>query len=116
MSLTPRNRLLNYAGLRLNGDIGPLTTYHNKRRSLIIYVARRRAKALSPKQRYQLIRLQTAAHAWSRLTPHKRNQYRLAAARARLACSGYALFIATQLKPDPKALATLARLTRTELP
>lgn len=115
MAQTTLKRLLSYVALRAEGDVGPFTCYHSHRRRLVVYQARPRAKPPTPWQQSQLDRLRIAALGWWLIGESIRHQYRLAARRGRLRMSGYALWIASQLKPRPEALRTLERQTNTSL-
>lgn len=111
MPRTFRKTIIQLIGVRVQGDVGPLTIYQSRRHQLVFYP---KAPPLNPPshlQRLQHARWRAAARTWRALTPAYQARWNRAAARAHLPISGYAAFLAFFTKPDPQALATLERQT-----
>lgn len=116
MAIQAPRKLFNFLGLVSWGDLAGTTIYRSKRGKLVWLSKTWPKKPPSFEQSAQRALFTAAAIAWHALTEQKRHQWHLAARRASLAMHGYTLFVHFQLKPDPPALATIARQTRTSIP
>jgi len=115
MAHQPPRTLFNFLGLVSWGDIADLTIYRNKRGKLVWLKKTWPDKPPSPTQIIQRDRLIAAATDWRRLTRDQQQQWHTAARRASLSMHGYTLFVSFHMRPDPRALQTLARQTSTTL-
>jgi len=110
-----KKRLLSWLGLLSWGDIAEFTLYRDRFRQLVIYPKQYPKSTVPAFQRRQRDLFKIAVEKWNSLTNDQRAQWSLAARRASLRMTGYNLFIAVALLPDPPALDTIARQTATVL-
>jgi len=111
----PTNSLLSWLGLVSWGDIAELTLYRDRYRQLVVY-QKQYPKSIVPFfQGRQRDLFKIAVSNWKKLPNGKKQQWTLAARRASLRMTGYNLYIAATLIPDPPAIATLQRQTKTTL-
>ncbi len=98
--------LVNYLGLRVTGDIGPLTIYTSRRRKIVVFD---KAPPLSPPSVRQLImrnRWRAAASAWNEMTDQDRQSWSSIAAAASLSIPGYQFWIYANTKPNSSGVVT----------
>lgn len=101
---------------KAQGDVGPLTTYTNKRGIVVFLKAWLRDPA-SRKQIAHRDRIRRCAANWKDAPQTTRTQYELATKRATLYINGYNLWVAASMTQEARsALATLERQTGTALP
>jgi hypothetical protein len=106
--ITPK--LLSILGLRVQGDVGPWTTYTNRRGRFVFYLHSPPKKPFTRRQLHQQAKLIIIARLWLTLTPADRRGWSAAADRANLRISGFNLFCFSYLKRD----TTLARTIQTK--
>ena len=108
--------MLKWLGFHPTGDIAGWTAYTTRRNFTVWFLKSPPKKPRSRKQVQQWYKFSQAAQAWRNLTTDQRHEWIVAARRARLYIAGYHLFLTYQLKRDPAALRTIARMSRTTLP
>jgi hypothetical protein len=104
---TSGKRVLPFAALAMTGDVGPLTTYTNRRNKVVFFP---RSPPLTPPTFAQLVqrnRFRTVAAAWHRLPQSTRDNWNLAAARANLQITGFNLWTFWNLKRNRSTIATV---------
>ena len=109
--------LVNIMGLRVTGDIGPITTYTSRRRKIVVFD---KAPPLMPPTARQLImrgRWRAAAQAWGAMLQVDRDQWIKVAAAASLSIPGYQFWIFAQTKPNSRGIVqTVENQTGQTLP
>lgn len=111
--ITPK--LLSILGLRVQGDIGPWTTYTNRRGRFVWYLHSPPKKPFTRRQLHQQNKLRIIARLWATLSATDRWNWNLAANRANLRITGFNLFCYSYLKRDPSFAATIERATKITL-
>jgi hypothetical protein len=115
MPLPDKGRFFSYLGFVLWGDIAETTMYRRPDKRVVFFSKTYPDKPPSAKQIVDRAKFSAAAATWKSLSAPQRLQWRRAAARSSLCMTGYNLFVAATILPDPLALATIARQTRTTL-
>ncbi len=109
--------LVNWLGLSVTGDLGPLTIYTSRRRRIVMFD---KAPPLVPQTIRQLImrdRWRAAAQAWQAQTDEDREQWRRAARLANLSLPGYQIWIFANTKPNTRGMIrTIERQSGVTLP
>jgi hypothetical protein len=118
MHLTKRHRpagtptIFALAAMRLQGDIGPFTTWTSKRQGVVILL---KAPPDKPPSRLQFARRQAmraAAINWNALSSVSRSSWRRACIYAQLRITPFALFFYFLDKRDHAVIDTIRRITR----
>lgn len=115
MAIIPALNDLFIWGYTAWGDFANLTLYRGHRCELIVFAKTWPDKPPSAHQLDQRAAFQAAAQAWSALTPAKRENWRLAAARTSLCATGYNLWMHWHLTGDNSAIETIERQTGLDL-
>lgn len=110
-----KTRLLHLMGLITWGDIDHLTMYKNKRRQVVVFSKTRPEKPPSPLQTHYRTLFRAAIADWNNLPPGERAPWHVAVRRCSLPLTGFNLYLAFKLSPDPAGLATIERQSRTTL-
>ena len=103
-------------GLRVQGDIGPLTCYTDRYGRLVSYLKAPPRTPLTPNQILQHEKLVNAGVAWRGLTANQRRLWHQAAWLANLAISGWNLYTLCFLRSDWSYVRTIERKVGFELP
>jgi hypothetical protein len=107
----PKDRILKVLALDLNGDVGGLTTYTNRRHKIIAFPQAPPTVPPTPNQIIQRARLRTIALAWLALGAPQRAMWRVAATRANLSISGWNLYAACKMRKDWSYAQTIENQT-----
>ena len=114
MPTTPHS-LWNLLGLNIQGDLGRMTIWKRPNHRLVAYLATTPKEPASTLQIAQKERWKTAATMWQALNEATKQNWRDAARHAHLRCSGYALFVWSQVPRHQAALRTIAANTKQPL-
>lgn len=99
------------AGLRVTGDIGPLTVWTNRNLRVVAMVKSPPTTPPSPLQRANRQLWQDCASAWRTLTPAQKQDWEAASKDAKAMATGYNLFTKIYLTGDLSLLALLREVT-----
>lgn len=122
MHLTKRHKpsgtptIFALAAMRLQGDVGPYTTWTSKRQGVVILL---KAPPDKPPSRLQFARRQAmraAAINWNALTSIARSSWRRACITAQLRITPFALYFYFLTKRDNAAINTIRQNTGEPLP
>jgi len=122
MHLTKRHKpsgcptIFALAALRLQGDVGPFTTWTSKRQGVVILL---KAPPDKPASRLQFARRQTmraAAINWNALSSISRSSWRRACKSAQLRITPFALYFYFVTKRDHAVIDTIRQNTGEPLP
>lgn len=100
---------IRFIGINPTGDLGGFTAYTSRRAGTVWFV---KSPPLTPptiRQLHQRDRFRLAAQAWRNLDHDTKQNWHLAARRARLYVNGYTLFVWYQLTRARAGLATIER-------
>jgi len=100
--------VLSFIGLRIQGDLGDLTCYRDKRGQLISFLSTKPKMPQTAAQRTQRQTLSAAADLWRGLDTAAQATWTAAASKARLRITGYNLWCYTIMKGDPTIAQTVA--------
>lgn len=110
-----RTDLLWTLGFAIQGDLGPLTTYTNRRGNLVYFD---KAPPLNPPSQLQEIiknRFKQTATAWRALTEQKRKDWQTAADKSYANVTGYNLFTYWTLTMRKTDIQTIERQSGIQL-
>jgi hypothetical protein len=122
MHLTKRHKpsscptIFALAGLRLQGDVGPYTTWTSKRQGVVILL---KAPPDKPASRLQFARRQAmraAAINWNAMSSISRSSWQTACKSAQLRITPFALYFYLMTKRDHAVIDTIRRNTGEPLP
>lgn len=113
--MNAKDRRLNFLGLRPTGDIGHVTMYTNAAKRTVAFTKSPPLEPASALQRRQRARFTLAAQSWQNLPKKRRENWLLAARRARLHLSGYGLWTWFSIKRNPAPIRTIERQTNLSL-
>jgi hypothetical protein len=102
---------LKFIALELNGDIGGVTTYTNRRHKIIAFPQAPPRVPPTPNQIIQRARLTAIAAAWRVLGAPQRALWRVAATRANLSISGYNLYTVCKMRYEWSYAQTIEHQT-----
>jgi hypothetical protein len=103
-------------GLILAGDFADLTFWHTKHKKDPVVIAKTWPdKPPTEEQTEQRTKFHAAVLTWLALGKAEREAYRTAVARLSLPMTGFNLFMAFALRPDPTAKRTIERQARVTL-
>lgn len=109
--------LVSILGLRVTGDLGPVTMYTSRRGKVVVFD---KAPPLTPQTARQLImrsRWRAAADAWKAMSEADRETWRAAAAAAKLSIPAYQFWIFASTKPNSSGIVkTVERQSGITLP
>jgi len=105
------DHILKFLALDLNGDVGGLTTYTNRRHKIIAFPQAPPKVPPTPNQIIQRARLTAIAAAWRKLTPPQRAMWRVAANRANLAITAYNLYTCCKMRREWSYAQTIENQT-----
>lgn len=108
---TKLTSLLNFFGLQVQGDIGPITCYRSARQPLIWFLKAPPKKPLSALQAAQIAKWVNIIDDWKALTPTQRANWLAIAAKASLSIQGFNLYIWWRSAEDDTIIETLERQT-----
>jgi len=109
MTTFARKQIIQLIGVRIQGDVGPLTIYISQRHKVVYFDKAPPKEPPSPQQRRQLARWSAAARQWRALPSEHRQRWAIAAKRCRLPFSGYSLWIAIRTNHRQTYLPTIER-------
>jgi hypothetical protein len=113
--MTRDDRLLRFLGYSVVGDLGPYTFYTSKRHGIVWFTKSPPKEPPSILQVRQRNLFRLVGYAWRSLAPTQRTAWETAAIRTGAACTGYNLFTAALLRPDPAWILTLERQSHLQL-
>ncbi len=108
--------LLPLMGMNIQGDLGGVTCYTNRKRKLVVYAKSPPKEPASYLQTRQRNHIRRVAALWSATPDDIKQLWNLCANRAHLRIPGYHLFCYFHLKNDRPAIQTLMTQTRVNLP
>jgi len=107
--------LINWLGMTVQGDLGPLTIYTSKRGRKVFYDQAPPKTKGSPDQLYFRNKMRQAATIWRSLRPVRQGAWQEAAERGGLRDNGYHLLTAYVFTADLAVIRTLERQTGIQL-
>lgn len=108
-------QLLRFMGFNTQGDLGPWTFYTGKRGQLVWFVKSPPLEPPSPLQTRQRNAFRLNGYLWRQLSPKHQQNWETASKRAHLGINGHNLFTYWNLTKDNATIATVERLSRTNL-
>lgn len=99
-------------GLQVQGDLGPITMYTQRkagRRSIVAFPKIWLSDPTSIKQLNHRNRIRNAAAAWMNLSPTQKLNWKLAARKLSLRTNGYATFVTFHMTQDHDFVRTIER-------
>lgn len=115
MSSFAKQQLIQLLGIRIQGDLGPVTIYVSRRHQVVWYDKAPPLEPPSHQQRLQHAKWRSAARSWRYLTQEERGRWTAAVKRCHIPLTGYNLFVGLYTNPDPMALQTIARRANVDL-
>jgi hypothetical protein len=112
---TSIDSLLRFTGLKVQGDIGPLTCYTSRRNRIVWYLRAPPEQPPSPLQISQRNRFRGAASTWRSLPAATRATWIEAAKLAHLRISGYCLWTYHIVADRDDIIRTIERQSGTSL-
>jgi len=110
MQLRKADPLLSILGLRMAGDLGPLTLWTSRFRAVLAYPRTKPRKPPTHWQQAQRIAFSAAAAAWRYADPATKARLRRFCQKTRPPYTAYNLWLSICLKPDPHIEARIARI------
>lgn len=94
---------------KIQGDVGPLTTYTNRQQGKVAYAKDSIRHEPTPARLRQRAYFDYAATHWRALTQDERDRWERITKRLSLPLTGFNLFTSQVTRPDPHALRTVCR-------
>lgn len=113
---TGTNKLLTLIGLKIQGDLGPITCYTSKRNRVVWYLKAPPKDPPSWQQVDQRNLFQMIGWAWQALGAINQTVWNAAAAAANLRISGFNLFSYLYVTGDESVIETIEHQTGLSLP
>jgi hypothetical protein len=107
--------LLPLMGLHPSGDVGPFTVYTSKRKGVVFFPRSPPTKPPTVLQRRCRNRFRLAAWLWRSLPAQSRGEWERATKLAKLALTGYNLFLYHSITKDDAAIRTVERISGVQL-
>lgn len=112
----PGQTIWGIIGFKCQGDVGPITTYTN-RKMIVWFLKAWLRDPVSPDQIKHRNRIRACAAHWNATTETVRRNYELASKRGQTRITGYNLWVHASMAVDgPQHLVALARQTGIALP
>lgn len=113
---TGTDKMLCLLGFRIQGDLGPITCYTNKRNQVVWFLKAPPREPPTADQTYMRDKFREIAIAWKALTDEQRQIWLSTQALAHLRITGYDLFTYWVITSDDSTIQTIARQSGLTLP
>ena len=113
---TGTSKMLNLMGLKIQGDLGPITCYTNKRDRVVWFIKAPPKSPPTDEQIWMRDKFRAIAIAWWALTDEQRITWLSTMDKAHLRITGYNVFTYWKWTGDDAAIATIARHADISLP